>query len=544
MFRSLKALIVDYIKLTGVAVLVAAAQYVLWPWLFHKYVLRGMSAVNVSPEWDPSGEFVYYFCYFGMALIASFSIGVMTTNRLVRRNKLLPLSTGFLATWHWVSIIATVAVFNLGIQLAYWKIFDQAWPIVTTTIGMCTISAALVACGLWLRDCRIHRLVLALLFAVGVCYWCIRRLHGAEFSQPIVGWYQLTALDCLVVVVMWGVSWLLMYSGYAGYRAGESLKGAILTALTEQSLRTGDSGKDRPLVEFKSLKDAFLRMDWVRVRPISYGLYGGMQFGVGSLFWMLLRGNVKSLNGIPVLFLMFCGIMGWMLGTIYAAASDTHSTGPMNSLAGSLPLSDRQLGRFVTLSIGRFAAVTWISMLVSAAGVLLASLPTILTAEFQARLIETTAFQQAGPAAGLLLIAASFFLSWAGCGLGASIAMLTQKNVGLAFMVITLIGLVCGIATAFEVPYARQTGLGLLAMASVVGCGFGSLWLMTYAKRSQLLSSSAFTACVASALIVCVLTFVVAPVATYWKVVAAGFSVLAIVPVASIPTAMSWNRHR
>lgn len=543
MRRAVQALIADYLKLAGVAVIIASLQYVIWPWLFYMYVLKGSSAVNVSPDSDPKAVFTYYFSYFGMLLIGASTIGIMTTTRLAKRNRLLPLSTEHLATWHWLSIIATVGIFNLLVQLAYWKIFGLAWPIVTTTVAMCTMTAVLVAAGQWLRDCRIHRLTVAALFCTGTGYWCVQRLYGAEFSQPMAGWYQLEGLDLLILTTIWGVSWSMMYFGYAGFRSGESMKGAILTFLTQESLRP-DSSRDLPLAELKSARDAFLWMDWQRVRLISIGLYGGMQFGVGGLFWMLLRGNTRSLDGIPVLYLIFSGVMGWMLGTIYAAATDTHSTGPMTSLAGSLPVSDQQLGRFVTKSIGRFALVTWVSMTFACLVVALISLPTILTPEFRERLVATNLYRHTGPASALLLVAASAVLSWAGCGLGASIALTAQKLIAQAFAAIVIVWCVCGIGIAFDVPYARPVGFGLLISAAIAGCGLGSFYLMLYAKRNHLLTPSLYRACVAAAVLICVLTYATAPLDIYWKTVAAGFSVLAVLPIASIPTAMSWNRHR
>ena len=543
MRRALKALIADYLKLAGVAGTIASLQYVIWPWLFYTYVLQAYSDGHVSPVADPNAVFTYYFSYFGMLLIGASTIGIMTTTRLAKRNRLLPLSTKYLAAWHWFSIIATVGMFNLVVQLAYWRIFELAWPIVTTTVAMCTMTAALVAAGQWLRDCRIHRLAVAVLFCTGTGYWCVQRLYGAEFSQPMSGWYQLEGPDLLILAIIWSVSWSMMYFGYAGYRSGEPVKGAVLTFLTQESLRP-DSSRDLPLAELKSAKEAFLWMDWYRVRLVSIGLYGGMQFGVGGLFWLLLRGNTKTLDGIPVLYLMFSGVMGWMLGTIYAAATDTHSTGPMTSLAGSLPVSDLQLGQFVTRSIGRFALVTWASMTFACLVVALISLPTILTPEFRERLVATNLFRHAGPVSALLLVAASAVLSWAGCGLGASIALTAQKRIAQAFAAIVIVWCVCGIGIAFEVPYARPIGFGLLIAAAVAGCGLGSFGLMLYARRNHLLTPPLFRACVAASVLVCVLTFATAPLDMYWKTVAAGFSVLTVLPISSIPTAMSWNRHR
>lgn len=544
MKNAISAFTVDWIRHAGKGTVFVSAMFIVGPWLFYKFFLKstGIDILQDAESGHSSG-FNYYYTYFGMAIVNSGATAMMMAVQLAQRNRMQPVSTGLLASWNLLSIAATAAVFNLLTQGGYRLAFAVPWPIMNTTIAMSTMVIVLASTGVWLRDCRLHRFVPAALWVIGWNYWCLRALHGGDFSQQISGAILWTVADVAMFAVAWVVSWVLMKSGIAHHRRGAELDGRLLQLLTDPGSLLERRPSTGLALPFSDSRQAFLQMDWQRNRVRTYVSTFAFSVLFGMVFCSMACSDLQVMNSLPPIMLFAAVSQGLLAGVFSAGDARSLVTREMATFLSTLPVSDRELGRRFSVGLFKLTVFVCVAILATVAVAFLFGLVYSPNERFFETLTQLSVVEILGSSALILVPLACLVLTWVGCGLGASFAL--TPNVVVATIAVGLLCLwsLLTAAAAANVPGTHIIALVVLFIFAVLVCGGGTLALTARACRRNLITNRQANLSVLLGLTVCVSVWMLLPLGWYGKSVAAGFSLIVVLPFASVPINLARCRH-
>ncbi|MEO1980682.1 MAG: hypothetical protein ABGZ24_09210 [Fuerstiella sp.] len=107
----------------------------------------------------------------------------------------------------------------------------------------------------------------------------------------------------------------------------------------------------------------------------------------------------------------------------------------------------------------------------------------------------------------------------------------------------TIVILVLVIYTYFGEPGQRFASALLLCLVVLVACG-GTACVYANAVVRRLLTTNQVFVCAVAVVLLCATTWVATPSTIYWKSLWTALVCLSAAPIASMPSALAWNRHR
>ena len=166
------------------------------PWLFARMI--GLEADWSVSAQNPMG--LYMHAVGSICCLAGLAAGAPLPDFIKGVNlRTQPLSNRSLGTFLWLipgSVVAvTTLVFMCGCELIY----STNWPILTTVACVTAFCTLCMSCGCWIRDFRIHRLLLALTAVFGSILWFTNQFYPDGYRQPLVPWTQFSDRACAAI---------------------------------------------------------------------------------------------------------------------------------------------------------------------------------------------------------------------------------------------------------------------------------------------------------------------------------------------------------
>lgn len=518
--------------------ILAVISAIMLPWLFGRMVgLQLNWSVSENNPLGLYGNFVGIAC--GLLGVAAW----IPLLELLKGTgfRTLPLSTRSLATFLWLAPSYLILVSGLILQYGYQVVFETDWPIFTTTVCLVAFCMMCLSLGNWVKF-RLPRILLAAGLIVGWGVWFASRFYPNGFRQAIVVWTALSPLDAIILLATVAGSWRLQVVAFASSRCNE-FRSTWLEKLTEQQVYAASS--DEVEMEFPNYHSpcaGLLAMEWTKGRVISK--WSGIilsAFFLMTICGVLLqeRTNIRSVaSSIPI----FAGLGGLLVGVWMAAEwSGSQKQPTMKPFVASLPFSDAALSQALHWSILKSVTVAGVMSLISLLiPVLIFIEPSNLSAVFS----QIFGLPDFGLIGGLLLIPLSLVAGWAVSGLAASVVATGRVWLGIAAYV-----LIAGVpvTATFLSEFGGPTGESIVevlqvATAALIALTSGTCFVV--AKRRDFIENRTLAICSMVTLALVLAMISVAAGDPYHQFLGSCLAPLAVLPFASLPLAVSWNRHR
>ncbi|MEO2013211.1 MAG: hypothetical protein ABGZ53_02460 [Fuerstiella sp.] len=541
MLRIWKALLWEFsshaVHLAYAAVLVA----IIGPWL--GWALSGF--VEMSPDDQLHARFPLYFSYVGAALLFNGAAAGAPIVEMPKFSKLHPVSSRLLATFFWLVPPCLIMLLNVTSQLGHRIIFGTTWPILTTTVCLGAFSTVLIAGGWWLTTFLWRRLAVVLLCVGLWVVWFADHFYGNGWDAPMTVWNRFTGADLAVVATTLLVTWCITLFRLKKYRCGENDASTLVARIEETPYLMAADDAAFALTPLPDAPTAFLDMEWTRVRHIVRGLATVIigVFVVLSVF--ARRSDRNDIEFILLLLSLSTGYVGLAVGAMLGGEMWAARSGELKSIHSTLPFSDAQLGRLLLRAWLKVTTVVWLMVVVATPGLLVLCGIVTGMAKTTEQVRDLWLVQQQGWLSVIVLPAASFLLTWTLAGISGSVVLTGRRWLGFAAIIVfPTVGLVfLVIYSFFGEPGQRLASALWLCLVVLVACG-GTACVYANAVVRRLLTANQVFVCAAAVLLLCAATWVATPSTIYWKTFWTALVCLSAAPIASMPSALAWNRHR
>lgn len=509
-------------------------------------------ALSQFPYNPTDQEFVVLQFAFIPILVLQLAGGIVPAIGPVSRLYFAPISASSIVAWH---MFAGAAILAGETALAAWlynTLFHVDWPI---------LGAGLFAAAAWsaiqLLICASTRSFVVVciggLPGVLLCLWLQSRF-GAWFSPPKHFWREVTALDfatlafafCICTVMsVWSVRWS---------RCGEHpLKLGLLSWMDRQ---LDSIFASRKLNRFRSAADAQFWFEWQlkgRALPICilvvmlvFSIFGVGIWCVDQISPTKLYEVVLILGGMLSLLAMGAGFMlGVDLSSQTAGQRQTQLGDVMNSIQfdsfgsfmSSRPVTNADFAKALLKTAAASCAVSWciwFAFYLSFVGLL------TISHQFPENWIPVRM--------GLLWFPLTLLGPWV---VSANIAALAQTGRGVKILLWTCGGLT-GVLILFLVmlkfvPVAVASQFySVFIWTSAVLIVIVTVLAFLRAKQHQHLRTSSLFAAALTGCCLALAGFALLPTDSqrFEYPLVFAFAALAVLPAATLPLAIAWNRHR
>jgi hypothetical protein len=541
MLRIWKALTWEYFSHAAHLAYAAVLIAIIVPWL--GWALTGF--VEISADGQEHARFSFYFSYVGIALFFYGAAAGAPIFEMPKFSRLHPASSKLLATFFWLVPPCLIMLLNMISQFGYRTVFSSTWPILTTTVCLGAFSTLIIASGWWLTTFRWRRLAFVLLCVGLWVVWFVAHFYDNGWDAPVTVWNRFTGVDLAVIATTLLVTWCITLFRLKKFRCGETDASWLLTCMED----TPDMmAADNAVLTLNPLPDAsaaLLDMEWTRNRHIVRWLASAIigLFVLISVFaW---RDALNDLEGILVLMSVASGYVGFAAGAWLGGETWESKTGELKSMHSTLPFSDAQLGALLLRAWLKVTTIVWLLVVVANSGLLLLCGVATGAQNATQQIRDLWLVQQQGWLAILVLPAASFLIAWTLSGISGSIVLTGRKWLGYATITgVPAIGVVFLVTYAyFGEPGQRLAYVLLLCFVLLVACG-GTACVYANAVVRRLLTRSQVIGCAAAVALLCAATWAATPSTIYWKTLCTALVCLSAAPIASMPSALAWNRHR
>ena len=509
-------------------------------------------ALSVFP-FDPTNqEFVVLQFAFIPILVLQLAGGLVIALGPVSRLYFAPISASSIVAWHMFAGAAILAGETVLAAWLYNTVFHVNWPI---------LGAGLFAAAAWsaiqLLICASTRSFVMVciggLPGVLLCLWLQSRF-GAWFSPPKHFWNEVTAIDFATLAFTFGVCTVLSTWSVQWSRCGEHpLKLRLLSWLDAQ---LNSILASRKLNRFRSPAAAQFWFEWQlkgRALPICtlivvlvFSIFG---FGIWCIDRVsptklyevvLILGGLLSLLAIGSGFMLGVDISSQTAGqrqTQLGDVMDSIQFDSFGSFMSSRPVTNADFAKALLKTAAASCLVSWCVWFAY-----YLSFVALLTVSHQApgNWIPLRM--------GMLWFPLTLLGPWV---VSANIAALAQTGRGVKILLWTCGGLT-GVLILFLVMLkfvpvsAASQFYTVFIWTSAVLIVFVSILAFMRAKQQQHLRTSSL---LTAALIGCCMAiagfaFLPADTQRFEYPLVFGFAALAVLPVATLPLAIAWNRHR
>ncbi|WP_417385091.1 hypothetical protein [Gimesia sp.] len=511
--------------------------------------------------------FNLHFTYLGISWVIFLTITVRALAGSQKYCRGLPISSRAIATWLMLAMVGLVVVLQLATNGAYRALFfderwlSDYWPVSGPVLFLVTLILTGHAIFWTLNAPSYTRIILSVGIVVALFWWFVSRYFPHGFQAEAVPWSHVTLGEFVLMQLVSLAAWYQGTRAFAGIRSGTAVPSSqwIGTRDWYHSLITGTSSSRHTTLE--SHRAALARLHWRDSCQRAVILGGGL-FGIAVLVLNTVMrkefgaGPIQMSNGFVQIYLMFSIIAALVVGLIVGEGTCGPGRTEMKGFLAVAPLSDRDFAGALFRNL--FKTVLYSSLLIQA-GLMLNMLIYVAPWLLQGEQISMVAYRMLmfwlGDAVYFLCSLALFWAiaanvisvfwtgrSWFyflvigsifGCfGLFVFIGYFTDRvsdsqNFGYLLMAFFLLlaFLICvGVVTAFITACRR--GLTKVSTAGIVGGlwlvgSLAAIWLKFPAPTER-----------DAMLTICLYVFLLSLYA------------LAYAPFATIPLALSWNRHR
>ncbi len=444
-----------------------------------------------------------------------------------------PARTTELVAWRMLPMMLLI---TLQVAVSTW-ILNQTlgleWAIWGPAIFAAVALSAVMAVA-WLAEESVGWLTVGLAVVAATLGMWFQSRFGAAFSNPTHSWQRVTVGEVFAMLTM-----TMLFYGVGVFAVARNRRGEppISIGITNWIRRILDFGvAERP--QFATPLQAQRWLTWHRngwVMP----LLAGAAIFVGVVIWTFTSRNAVDLFQAVFAGGYALGMLGFAGALLFGNTALNESTYIMGHFQATRPLSDSAMARALLQNVTKSVFLAWLVWLVA---FLILCVCLVATGNGEAiRLPE---------GARWWFFPATFLSPWAATGILMTIFLVGQPNlvVRLAFMAPFLF-ITSTIASRFL--FSRETQVIVdrcfLAVTAIV-LVVASAWAYVAACRRKLITKTTLYAAVliwAVATIGICLLWPKTPLPRWpaYMMIAAG-AALVVVPIASVPLALSWNRHR
>ncbi|WP_417391445.1 hypothetical protein [Gimesia sp.] len=511
--------------------------------------------------------FSLHFTYLGISWVIFLSITVRALAGSQKYCRGLPISSRAIATWLMLAMVGLVVVLQLATNGAYRALFfderwlSDYWPVLGPVLFLVTLVLTGHAIFWTLNAPSYTRLLLSMAIIVALFWWFLSRYFPQGFKAEAVPWSHVTLGEFVLMQLVSLAAWYQGTRAFASVRSGTAVPSPQWTqtrnwwdSLTTGATSSGQSG----LISHRA---ALARLHWRDSCQRAVILGGGLSGVAVLVINSVMRSSFGSapfqltLEFLQI-YLMFSIIAALVVGLIVGEGTCGPGRTEMKGFLAVTPVSDRD---FAVALFGNMVKTVLYSSLLIQAGLMVNMLIFVAPWMLQGDQASTVVFRIITfwlgyamyclfPLACFWTIAANvisvfwtgrswfYFLvtgSILGCfGLFVFIVNSTDrvfyspKNLYLqmAFFLVLALLIFIGVVTAFITTCRR--GLVKVSTAGIAGGlwligSLAAIWIKFPAPtgREEMLTR-------------CLYVFFLALFA------------LAFAPFATIPLALSWNRHR
>lgn len=293
---------------------------------------------------------VFWFLFLGLCLIELQQIQRMMPRMPVRSVEIVSgpiLSTLGISL---VSYLLTNVLYRLIFLDENW--LREYWPVTGPTLFLATLVVVFHSAYWSLQRIGFARLLFWIGFGLGMLYWLLTRYFPQGLNGPLFPWTQVTLSEfCTMLLVNVG-AWIVAVRSCASIRCGA----AVPSWLWERVWAFGGSLKHRTLrkksADFPSAVSAFARLYWLdscRTLTLILALLGCLVFSVNLASYMnrasqgelQLDPNMSPMFGLSGLLSIQAAIA--ILFVVLGNSLSTENRSQMKGYLAGVPLSDREL---------------------------------------------------------------------------------------------------------------------------------------------------------------------------------------------------------
>jgi hypothetical protein len=445
-----------------------------------------------------------------------------------------PARTSELVAWRLLPVMVVLALQVMLCILILDVIFNLDWPILGPGLFSAVAIGAVMAVA-WLTEKSVGWMVVGLTIVGAALALWFRSRYGGMFSNPTHIWQEVTPGEVFTMLAIALASYGIGVLGVARNRRGEPPLSLGFSDWLERIFESSISGDARLTTPFQ----AVCWLEWRRkgwAMPMTaFGL-----LIIGLIVWFFSSRNADDLFYA----LFFSGNMLWALsfvsGLLLGNAGPNDASYVMGHFFSTQPISDTDMARAILRTAVKSIVVTWsiwiVAMLVVCGGLYAcgASDAIKLPKDWSWWYLPATLLGPwivTGNVASLLLQGGrQRHVVFLACGTPAALVIIATVSKSLL---------------SHDALWLLNSTLIVLTAISLV---IASAWVFFAARRRKLIQGPTLWA----AAIVWITATV--GLALKWPdyatphwvgyLLIAAAAALAVAPVASVPLALSWNRHR
>ena len=506
---------------------------------------------QLTIEFKNDRAFIAIQCAFLVLMLFLFAIGVTHAFGSFSRLFALPISANSIVAWN---ILAGASLLGLEATAAgcllNWQL-DLNWPI----WGSVLYAAAAWSVFQFLLCATIQPSVSSFVLGMAPLAWLSLWLHaryGAWFSRPTHYWTEVTALEYVTLISVVAISYPFSVWGISRVRCGEVLPSLGFRAWLVRIWDSLYRSNDKP--PFKSVALAQFWIEWTQkglALPILVGLEMLFAGFVGTCAWLASQNSWHQVyEGI-----LFCG------GLLSLLAMGAGFILGMNLNAGSVGQRNARLGEANGLSdsMGHFLSTRPLSNLDFAQAILKTAAISTLIAwaiwfiAFVAILgIMWSALQLPSPMIppkmGAWFLPLTLFVPWIFMSNLPSIG-LSGRGILIAFAVVIGLSILLILSIVVGVFVSAAAVHQLHIISTVIVCTLivcATVLMFAKVYREKIYRATALTAFAITWCGSVIAAIALSPVQLDFSICIAifAFAALIVLPFATTPLAIAWNRHR
>ncbi|QDT94105.1 hypothetical protein [Gimesia algae] len=424
----------------------------------------------------------------------------------------------------------------------------EYWPVTGPTLFLMTLVMVVHSAYWNLQPIGFIRILFWSGFGLGMLYWLLTRYFPQGLNGPLFPWTQVTLSELATMLLVNVIAWIVAVRSFASVRCGTTVHSwmwervtAFLSSFKHRTLRKENIG-------FPSAWSAVSRLYWLdscRTLTLIIALLGCLVFfiNLSSYLYHASQGkveldpNMSPMFGLSALFSIQAAIVILFGGLINSLSTRNYSQ--MKGYLAGVPLSDRELSAVLLRCILKCVILSLLFVVILGLGgsyiafvlsqgtdVIRQCWQSVVTFESKSELLIT---------AGYALLAYWIFVA-------NSISLFWLNSTCFAGNLILLLPLLL-VASIFGIFYPV---FGFVLLLLFVGLSW-SATVIAYiqAYRARLIGVQVIWLAALFCLIV---------PAFYWnfwsynelptKLFQSSLLVFTVLPFATIPLAVSWNRHR
>jgi hypothetical protein len=442
-----------------------------------------------------------------------------------------PVPTATLVTWHLLPAMATIACGSIVTTLLFNALFHLDWPLWGPALFSAVGLAATYAI-LWFTDKTAWLFTGMTVVGAGLGLWYKSR-YGPTFSQATRQWLEVTPVEVLTLLGIVVLAWFVAVAGISRTRRGDTIPPLGIVAWIN---RTFDRAPDLGL-PFRTAAQAQFWFEWTKK---GWALPVSVVFGLvlGLCGWLLFNRKPADLYLGFMAGGAILSAAAFVAGLIMGNSGSNDVDYAIGGFLATRPMTDIDMSRTILKTAGQSVVVAWaiwafaflaLYVILRLSGVMVPALPVEL---------------------GWWYFPATLLGPWIIVGLGGAVG-LADRPVLVAKLISVLFALFIGLMVLAKFalsPAGRtqawQTTIGVCAVALLLT----TVWCFAAARRRALIGLPTVYVCAA------LWSVLVTPVITEWilhpdqpphlYIFALTALALAVAPLAAVPLALSFNRHR